>query len=136
MALKNTFNYCDIPNRKVLPGRYWVKTKMCFLVKIPLEWDINQPARWNLCRDTVWRSYMAKKRDFEKHGCQVGEMKKIGFTFSTLAEWFRKISRNISESWRFITIIFRIIFENFWKISVITGEGKNFLTSSRKKIRK
>ncbi len=35
----------------------------------------------------------AEKCDFEKQGCQVGEMKKIeekvGFSFSTLAEWWK-----------------------------------------------
>ncbi len=30
---------------------------------------------------------MLKKRDFEKQGCRVGETKKIGLKFSTLAEW-------------------------------------------------
>ncbi len=31
----------------------------------------------------------AKKRDFEKQGYQVGEMKKIGFAFSRLAGWWK-----------------------------------------------
>ncbi len=43
---------------------------------MPVEWDINQPSRWNLRWDTVWRSYMLKIRDFEKLGYQVGETKK------------------------------------------------------------
>ncbi len=91
--LTTKISRCGIPNRKVPLGRCWVKTKTCFSVKIPVEWDINQPSRWNLCWDTAWRSYMLQKCNFEKQRCQVGKTKKnrgkIGFAFFMLAEWWK-----------------------------------------------
>ncbi len=72
---------------------YWVKTRTCFSVKIPVEWDINQLSRWNLHWDTVWRSYMPKKTWILETGISSWQneknWRKIGFAFSMLPEWWK-----------------------------------------------
>ncbi len=83
---------CVNPNQKVPLGWYWVKTRMCLLVKIPVEWDINQPSGWNVRWDTAKRCYMPRKHDFEIQGFKLAQQKsrgKIWFAFSTLAEWWK-----------------------------------------------
>ncbi len=69
-------NIRGIPIRKVPLGRYWVKTRVCFLVKIPVEWDIHQHSRWNLCRDTVW-SYMLKNLSLRNKDVKLAKQKKL-----------------------------------------------------------
>ncbi len=67
---------CGIPIQKVPLDRYWIKIRMCFSVKIPVEWDINQLSRWNLRWDTMWRSCIPKNVILGKQRCQVCKRKK------------------------------------------------------------
>ncbi len=53
------------------------KTRTCFSVKIPVEWDINQPSRWNLLWDTAWRRYMQKNMWFWETGMSSWRNEKI-----------------------------------------------------------
>ncbi len=90
---------CGIPNRKVPLDRNWFKTRTCFSVKTPVEWNINQPSRRNLRWDATWRSYMPKNSDVKLAKRKKSRKYRI---YIMLAKWWKWKMLHWLTKWHYV----------------------------------